>query len=234
MMRIARGQYADHTDLKIGFRKFWPLVRLTLIQSAMYFAVLFLAVQLGSLIFTFTPWAEPLLEVLTPVLMTGEMIMEEAALQELLPLMMPLLITTGIVGLIAMLPVLFKLRMCCFCLLDDSKGRALAAIGESNRMLRGRFVQMLKLDLSNWVYYGAKLLVMLVLYSDLILSLLGISLPMDIQVFSLVIYVLSAALQCAVHVWLRPNAELTYLAAYDQLREKPEDSGVVLGNIFDM
>ena len=78
------------------------------------------------------------------------------------------------------------------------------------------------------------LLVMLVLYSDLILSLLGISLPMDIQVFSLIIYVLSAALQCAVHVWLRPNAELTYLAAYDQLREKPEDSGVVLGNIFDM
>ena len=234
MLRIVRGQYADHTDLKTGFRKFWPLVRLTLIRTAMYFAAMFLSVQLGSLIFSFTPWAGPLLEVLTPIAMSGEMMMEEAELLELLPKMLPLLITVGIVTLVMLLPMLFKLRMCCFCLLDDPKGRALAAIGESNRMMRGRFVQMLKVDLSNWLYYGATVLVTLVLYSDVILLLLGVPLPLDVNVYSMIIYGLSAALQCAVHIWLRPTAELTYLAAYDQLREKPEDSGVVLGNIFEM
>ena len=33
---------------------------------------------------------------------------------------------------------------------------------------------------------------------------------------------------------LRSRVELTYLAAYEKLREKPKSSGVVLGNIFDM
>jgi uncharacterized membrane protein len=166
--------------------------------------------------------------------MSGEMVMEEAALLELLPLMLPLMITVVIVGLIALLPVLFKLRMCYFCLLDDPRGGALAAIRESNRMMRGRFGQMLKVDLGNWLYYGATVLVSLVLYADVILALLGVTLPVSGTVLSLIVYGLSAALQCAVHIWLRPNAELTYLTAYDQLREKPEDSGVVLGNIFDM
>ena len=51
MMRISRGQYADHTDLKVGFQKFWPLVRLTLLQYLIYLAVGILAVQIASIIF---------------------------------------------------------------------------------------------------------------------------------------------------------------------------------------
>ena len=234
LLRIARGQYADHTDLKIGFRKFWALVRLTILESVLYFLVVFLAVQLGSVIFSFTPWAEPLIEALMPLMSSDPFALEEAALLEMLPLIMPLMITAGIAALLMLLPVMFKLRMAYFCLLDDPKGRALAAIRESGRMMRGRFLQMLAVDLSNWMYYGASVLVALVLYADLILALLGIALPVDAAAVSAAVYILSAVLQFAVTVWLHPTAELTYLTAFDQLREKPEDSGVVLGNIFDM
>lgn len=234
LMRIGRGQYADHTDLKTGFRKLWPLVRLMLIQLGVYMAIMILAVQLGSLIFSFTPWAAPLMEVLLPLYESGATAIEEAVLMELTVLMLPMFIVIGIVFLLVLIPFLFKMRMAFFCLLDDPKGRAMAAIRESSRMMRGRFGQMLKIDLSLWLYYAATLVMMLVLYSDLFLAVLGIPFPLSPEVFSLVIYLGSALIQFAIQIWLRPSAELIYLTAYDALREKPQDSGVVLGNIFDM
>jgi len=45
MMRITRGQYADHTDLKAGFPLFWPMLRMTILLGFAYFAVIFLAFQ---------------------------------------------------------------------------------------------------------------------------------------------------------------------------------------------
>ncbi len=234
LMRISRGQYADHTDLKAGFQKFWPLVRLGLLQSLLYFAIAFLAVQLGSLIFTFTPWAESLMEVLTPLLMSETAVLDEATLLGMADRMIPMLIIIGITFLAILLPFLFRMRMAFFCLLDDPRGRAMAAIRESSRMMRRRFGQMLKIDLRLWLYYAATAVMMLVLYADLIMLALGIPFPMEGNVFALVIYGASALVQFGIQVFLRPSAEITYLLAYDSLREKPQDSGVVLGNIFDM
>lgn len=234
LMRISRGQYADHTDLKSGFRKFWPLVRLSLIQAVLYFAIAFLSIQLGSMLFMLTPWADPVMEVLYPLAMSGTVVLDDSLLMELSALMMPAFCVMAVVFALILLPFLFRMRMAFFCLLDDPRGRAMAAIRESSRMMRRRFGQMLKIDLSLWLYYAATALTMLVLYLDLILALLGIPFPMDAQLFSLVIYGGSAALQFVICVFLRPSAEITYLRAYDALREKPRDSGVVLGNIFDM
>lgn len=233
LLRISRGQYADHTDLKAGFRKFWPLVRLALLQSILCCAVLFLGLQLGSLLFTFTPWAEPLLEMLTPFL-SGTAALDDAAVAQAIALMAPMLIIMGIASLILLIPVLFRMRMALFCLLDDPRGRALAAMRESNRMMRRRFGQMLKIDLSLWLYYAATAAMYLVLWLDVILSVLGVPFPMEADLFAMVVLLASILIQFAIHVLLRPHTEMTYLAAYDSLREKPREDGVVLGNIFDM
>lgn len=234
LMRISRGQYADHTDLKTGFRKFWPVFRLSMLQALIYLAVAFLAVQVGSTLFMFTPWAEPLMELLMPIYESGTLSLDEAQLLALIDPMIPLLIVTGLVMLIMLLPVMFRIRMAHFCLLDDPKGRAIAALRESNRMMRRRFGQMLKIDLNLWLYYAATAVMFLVLYADLIMALLEIPFPMDATVFATVLFVVSAAIQFGIHVFLRPTAEITYLKAYDSLREKPQDNTVVLGNIFDM
>jgi len=234
LMRIARGQYADHTDLKVGFQKFWPLFRLVLIQALIYFAAAFLAMQLGSMLFLFTPWAEPLMEVLLPLYEAESLVLTDELVNELMGQMLPLFIFVGVLLLALLLPVLFRMRMAYFCLLEDTRGRAMAAIRESSRMMRGRFVQMLKIDLRLWLYYAATAAVTLVLYLDVILAMLGIAPPVSAQVFSAVVYFASAGVQFVCHMFLRPSAEITYLLAYDQLREKPADSGVVLGNIFDM
>lgn len=234
LMRISRGQYADHTDLQTGFKKFWPLVRLALLQMVLYLAIAFLAFQLGGLIFTFTPWAGPLMEVMYPLYESGATVIEEAVMLELVDLMIPLLIVIGLVFLAVLMPFLFRMRMAYFCLLDDPRGRAMAAIRESSQMMRGRFGQMLKIDLSLWLYYASQAIMWVVLYADLIMLMLGIPFPVEMEIFSMLIYICSVLIQFAIHVWIRPIAEMTYLGAYDALREKPQDSGVVLGNIFDM
>lgn len=234
LLRISRGQYADQTDLKTGIRKFWPLIRLSLLEALMLFGIGFLAAQVGSTIVMFTPWAEPMMEALMPIYETGTLAIEEAQMGDLLAVMAPALITMGILMLVMMIPLLFRLRMAYFFLLDDPKGKALAAIRESNRIMKGRFVKMLRIDLSLWVYHAATVLMTLVLYSDLILPLLGIPFPLEAKVFSGVIFVASMVMQFGIQLFLQPHAQVTYMKAYDALREKKQDNTVVLGNIFDM
>ncbi len=234
LMRISRGQYADHTDLKTGFRKFWPLVRLGLIQSVLYMAIAFLAVQLGSLIFMFTPWADPVMDVIYPLAASGAASMDDAALAQISGLMAPMFLIMGIVFLIVLLPFLFRMRMALYCLLDDPRGRAMAAIRESNLMMRRRFGRMIKIDLSLWYYYAAMIGMYLILWGDVILALFGIYLPVDAQILSMALYLITGLIQFGIQAYIRPGAEITYITAYDQLREKPRDEGVVLGNIFDM
>lgn len=234
LMRISRGQYADHTDLKTGFRKFWPLVRLGLIQSALYMAIAFLALQLGSLIFMFTPWAEPVMDVIYPLAASGAATVDDAALAQISGLMAPMFLIMGIVFLIVLMPFLFRMRMALYCLLDDPRGRAMAAIRESNLMMRRRFGRMIKIDLSLWYYYAAMTGMYLILWGDVILALFGIYLPVDAQILSMALYLITGLIQFGIQAYIRPGAEITYITAYDQLREKPKDEGVVLGNIFDM
>ena len=234
MMRICRGQYADHTDLKTGIRKFWPMFRLSMLEALLYFAVAFLAMQLGSVIFLLTPWAQPLIDVLTPLYASGNLMPDEAMMLAMVEPAIPLMILTAAVILLAVIPFAFRLRMAVYCLMDDPKGRAIAAMGGSNRMMRGRFFKMLRIDLCLWLYYAATVVMMLVLYSDVILALLGIPAPMNETVFAGILYFASAVMQFGILVFLRPHTEMTYLKAYDALKEKKEDSTVVLGNIFDM
>ena len=234
MMRICRGQYADHTDLKAGFRKFFPLMRLALIQGMIYLAVGILAVQLGSVIFAMTPWSRPLQDAILELSMTDPAALDEAMILGLMEHMGPMYVIVGVVYLAILIPFLHRFRMANFCLLDDPKGSALAAIRASTRMMRRRFGAMLKIDLSLWMYYAAMAVVTVILYLDLILPALGITPPVDAMLFSLLVTAAALALQFGVQLRLRNRVEATYLTAYEQLREKPRDEGVVLGNIFDM
>lgn len=235
MMRITRGQYADHTDLKTGFGKFWPLMRLRLLQGLIFLVVGILAVQVSALIFSMTPWVQPLNDAVMALNTSDVTALDEATIMSLMDLMLPMYIIMVIVYGLALLPAMFRMRMAHFCLLDDPRGRALAAIWASSRMMRRRFFPMLKIDLSLWPYYLATAAALVVMSGNLILALLGIEVPLDPTVLYLLFSCASLAARFAVQVTLRNRVEATYLTVYEQLREKPQDSGpVVLGNIFDM
>lgn len=159
MLRISRRQYADETDLKVGFRKFFPLLRLTLLQAVLYFAIGFLTYQVAMLFYMFSPWAGQLTDLILP-LMEGGMadsaaVMSDAFLAQAAPLVIPMFLVWGALFLAGMIPVSYRLRFAQYALLDDSRGRALAAMNASVRMTRGNCKKIFKLDLSFWWYYLA-------------------------------------------------------------------------------
>ena len=70
---------------------------------------------------------------------------------------------------------------------------------------------------------------------DLILSLLGIQLPISAGSMEWISYGLFLAAQFAALYFLRNRTELVYTAAYESLRPKPQEGNkLVLGNIFQM
>lgn len=240
VLRMARGQYADHTDLKVGFSRFFPILRLNLLQGFRYLALAFVVFYASMMIFLYSPWSEPMVELLTPIIESAGTeadilaLMDEATLAAAYDCLVPMLVIF-VIGYCALaIPMYYKLRMSAYILLDDPNGRAMEAMRKSTQMMKGNKFQMFKLDLSYWWYYLLVGLASLVSYGDAILPLLGISLPMNDTVAFYLFYFVYLAALFAIYFFLRNKIEITYAKAYDSLVEKPKDSGVVLGNIFDM
>ena len=59
--------------------------------------------------------------------------MDEAAMNQAVQLMLPMLIIYGIVCCLVLIPMIYRFRMASFVLLDDPTGRAFAALKTSGR-----------------------------------------------------------------------------------------------------
>jgi len=238
ILRLSRGQYADHTDLKVGFRRFGAILRLNIWQGFLVLSVSMLLFYLSMQIFILTPLADPLLELLTPLVTEAgadaAALMDESTMNQAVRLMLPMLIIYGIVCCLVLIPIAYRFRMATFVLLDDPRGRAFAALKTSVRLMKHNSFRLFKLDLSFWWYYGLMALAACVSYGDAILPMLGVTLPFNDTVGFYLFFFLYLAMLFAIYYFLRNGVEIAYAKAYDSLWDKPADDGVVLGNIFDM
>lgn len=240
ILRMARGRYADHTDLKVGFRRFFPFLRLSLLQSVRYLALALVVFYASMLVFLNTSWSDPLVNILMPVIESAgtttdvlslmDAVTLDLAYQALTPMFILFVVLYGIFAI----PMYYRLRMSAYILLDDPKGRAMEAMRKSTQMMRGNKFQLFKLDLSYWWYYLLLTLASLISYGDMLLPLLGISLPINETVAFYLFYFVYLAALFAIYYFLRNPVEITYAKAYDSIVEKPQDDGVVLGSIFDV
>lgn len=239
MMRICRGQYADHTDLKVGFQRFFPLLRLALLQGLVYTGIALLSYQIATSVYMLTPWAETLGELMLPLTESATVldptaILTEEFITQATPVMIPLFVICGILCCLLMLPVSYRMRMANYALLDDPQAGAFAALRASFKMTRRNCLRLFKLDLSFWWYFLLSTLVGMIAYGDVLLPLLGIQLPINETAAYFLFYALYLAALFAVAYFLQNPVQCTYVMAYESICEKPKDEGVVLGNIFDM
>lgn len=235
VLKIARGEYADADTLKSGFSLFFPLLRMMLLEGAIYFGLCMLSFYLSFQIYMFTPWALDLMELMEPmlpsILNTANPVIEEAAMIPMMKAMAPmLLIFAGFYFLLA-IPMGYRLRMRTFCLIDNPAMGALRAIATSRRIMRRNCFQLFKLDLSFWWYHALLAIatgIQMLPMTDLI--------PLDFDLVFYLCYGVYLALISVVYVFLRNRVEVAYAAAYEALRDKPQEpqNQVVLGNIFDM
>lgn len=240
MLRLARGQYASPHTLKLGFDRFWPLLRLTLIQGLIYTGIGFVTVYVSVMIFMITPLSRGVTELLLPLMQDASVlnpgfVLDDALYSQLTVAMAPVFVLCAVVFCAVATPVLYQYRMAEYVLIDRPELGALAVLRESRTMMRRNRLHLFKLDLHLWWYYAAMVLVNLLLYGDLLLNLLGIRLPLSGDAAYYLFYALYLAATFALYYFLRSHVEVTYALAYDSLRpQQAPTSGAVLGSIFQM
>ena len=223
VLKLGRGEEAKEKDLLGGFRRFGPALRLMLLRQVVNFALVFVAVQLASIVFSFTPWATPFYQQLESTgLIDAVTEMDEAAMDSLVSAMIPYWIITIVIYVAALIPVTYRLRMAELRIMDEPKCGALMALLQSNRMMKGNCIGLLKLDLSYWWYYLAYILVPLLCYGDVLLPLVGVELPFDPTVSFFLFYVLAQGAQILFFWRCRNQVECTYVQAYDTLKAAME------------
>ena len=241
-LRIARGQFASPMTLKAGFERFWPLAKCTLLQSLILLAVGFGSFYLAMAIYMFSPFSEGFFTIITPlladesILSTGIPVLDEATSLALMDQMWPMFIIFGILFLALAIPVTYRYRLVNYLIIDRPGIGAFAALRTSNSLMKGNKRRFFRLDLGFWWYYVLLSLASVVCYGDLVLAMLGISLPMSSTVSYFLFYALFLAADFVIYWFFLNRVEVTYALAYDALIPKQSNpsGGVVLGNIFDL
>ena len=239
MLRISRGQYASPNSLRIGFDRFWTLLRYTVIQAAIFIGLMILSGYLAVQIFLLTPLAKPTMEILVPLTQEGPIdpvaLADSPIYGQLIQTMIPVLVIGGILYVCLAIPVAYQYRMSYYVILDKPGRGALAAMRESKKMMRRNRFNLFRVDLSFWWFHGLCFLASLVCYGDSLLPMIGITLPFPETVSYFLFYLLFLAGEFGIYYYLRNRVEVTYALAYEFLKpEEPKNNAVVLGNIFQM
>lgn len=231
MLRIARGQYASPNSLKAGGERIWVLLRTRLLQmlimTAAAFALCFLVVNVCLL----TPLSNRVIAVMGTV-SAEELLSNGLALIALYSAMLPIIL----IYLVALVPLLWYFsctyRMVDYLLIDRPQLGAFGVLRESRRMMQGNMKMMLRVDLSFWWYYLLQALVSVLVYLNMVLAPFAIGLPPEVLYWGTVVLYLAA--DFALRYFLSNKVAVTYALFYDSLCPKQEQSGAVLGNIFQM
>ncbi len=240
MLRISRGQYTSPNTLRLGFGRFWVVLRQQALLSLIYMGIAMAAVYVSSMIYALTPLSRPAVEILTPLLsqisiLNSELVLDDAMYAQLVSTMVPAFVILGLLFIALYIPVAFRYRMAAYVLIDKPELGALATLRQSKAMMRGNVKNLLKLDLHLWWYYAVSFLITMVCYGDQLLPLVGLELPFHPDVSYFLFYGLYWAMQFALIYFLRGRVEVCYALAYEAIKpEEKKPEGVVLGNIFQM
>ena len=240
MLRVARGQYVSVNTLRLGFDRFWLLLRCTLFKGLLLTGAMMLAAYLGIMIYMMTPLSRNVMELLTPyvtemTVLDSALVLEEAVYDRFVAMLWPAYLICGVLMLVLAVPMLYSYRMVNYIIIDKPGMGALAALRESKKMMRYNRLDLFKLDVSMWWYYLATVGAMLIGYGDVLLPMVGVELPFSQDVGYFVFYGLYLAATFGIYYFLLEKVEVTYGLAYDTLKpEEKQDNGVVLGNIFQM
>lgn len=240
MLRIARGQYASPNTLRLGFDRFWTLLRCSILQGLIYGTLILAAVYAAAMVFVMSPWGTAFMEQVSPLmanvsLLNPQMVIDDATAMKLIPTMIPMFLMIAVAVCLLVIPTVFRFRMANYVIIDKPGKGALYALRESKKMMRGNCRKLLKLDLSYWWYFLLLLAISSVGNMDLYLASFGVKLPMSADAAYFLFYIAYLALHLAAYYFLRNRIEVTYALAYDSIKpEEPKDNGIVLGNIFNM
>ena len=218
-LKFTRGQRAEDKTLLTGFRRFGPALRMMALRYILMGAISFVVMYIGISVLSVTPLGAPLLAVIDG---QEEAILAGTASEELMlaasESMMPLLIAAGVCCVLALLPVIYRLRLAEYRVVDEPRCGARASLRESARLMRRHGWSLVALDLSFWWYYLGLIVAIVLCYGDMILAVLGVALPFGTEAAFFIFYVIGLLAQVLLLYFKGNYVRTTYAAFYDALR----------------
>lgn len=220
-IRIARKESVRPSSLAEGFRRFGPVLRLHFLEILIFCGVAIACAYLASAIFSFTPFFGKMFDAIAPLMQetfNPELLLSDSAvMDEIVQAAIPLYCIFGLVFVALSIPIFYRLRMAQFAIMDDMP-RARAAIGASFRMMRKNRIQLFRVDLQFWWFYLLKVLVAAVAYGDVLLPLVGISLPINENVQFFGFYLIYIVLELFLTWRFGALVQTTYAHCYETLK----------------
>lgn len=208
---------ANPRTLLEGFRLFFPAVRLFLLKAALITVIFMLGVQLGTILYMLSPASMVTMGLVEELLAGGEAALADpAAVGKLLKVFWPMYALIAVVLLVALIPVLYRLRLVEFSLVDGEE-KALRNMTWSNFRMRGNCLWMFRLDVSFWWYFLLQGLAVALAYADLLFG------GGDVAYW--VFYLLSAGAQLAIGWAFLPQVQAAYALAYEEITKDKKKDG---------
>ena len=227
-LQVAQGKDTEYRTFCEGFRRFGPVLRLTIFTGIIYLAIALFCTYVSSFLFLMSPWGSALMEPLYE-LSTGEN-MDAEALEQLVNIMsaeamLPILLIFIPCYLLLCAPFFYRYRMAAFWLLDHPQGGALAAMHNSRKMMQGNRITLFRLDLQFWWFYLLDGIITLICYGDLLLEKLGISLPFSENLSYFLFFGIYLVCQLGLYYWRRNEVSVTYGHVYlSLLEQQPQET----------
>lgn len=239
MVQVVRGNSPRSGEMLRGFHRLGSICSMLLLQGLLLGAVGMLIFNFSSMVFMMTPLSIPFQKAMEPMLGQGSVLnpalLDQGMLEGAMKALIPMLILFGVIYLAAAIPILYRLRLAQYLVMEDPKIGGLGALTLSNRMMKGHCKELFRLDLGFWWYYLLQTFLILLCYGDGLLRYLGVSLPIGPQISYFLFYGAYLVLELGVIWGFRTQVECTYGVFYDRLRGRPQaPKGQVLGNIFDL
>lgn len=220
---LARQRAVRPESLTAGFRRFGPVLRLKLLLLFLCSLLAMPCMYVSAMIFSMTPLSADFQAMMLPILeqaaAAGQISqLDPAATEGMLEAIQPMIPIFIVVFLGVLLPLMYRLRLAEYIIMDDASCRALPALIASWQMTRGQAMALLRLDLSFWWFYLLQALTLALAYGDRLLSLLGVSLPISDGGVYFLFYGLYALAELALYWRFGSFLYTTYALAYDTLR----------------
>lgn len=230
MLRVVRSQSPSPSNLKEGFRRFGPMLGASLLRGLIYAGMGIAAVYLGTILFMMTPLSKPFYAVMGPYLqnvspLDGGAALDVDILNAAVPTVMPVLWLSGILAVVFITPAAYRYRMVDFCLAEDFRVGAMAAMRRSVSLMRRNRIALFRLDLQFWWYYLLLAASSVLFYGDLLLDLMGMPAVLPPDAGYLVFGLLGVGAQFAVQFFFMNRVTATYAVAYETLQEKIKNEG---------
>lgn len=213
-LQLIRGLDFGAGTLLEGFRRFGPVLRMNLLRWLIYMGVVMLASQIASTVYMMTPWG---LE-FAAMVAAGTTELPPEQLMDVALKMLPFLAGAC---LLLLVPVMYRLRMMDYALMEQPHLGAFFALRLSLFMTRKNCIKLFKLDLHYWWFYVLEALTVVLCYGDLLLSLAGVQTGLDAALLSILFYAAGLLAQLGLYVWKKGEVMAAYGHAYEVLLPPP-------------